>query len=342
MPLAGCELKVNSSSTNVDPVSTQVEFHESLDELTSVVIVLKLPPGYINRDKVAKDCTVGAEFELTFGSRTIKGDVVRVRYQTDPGMPEVWTLFGVETLHRARLIPASELSDKDTNTIVETLIKTAGLKGKASGTAPTAKDIVLHDSSALGLLKRIAADRNYGLVADGKGNVAFAPRGQKGDAVEVLHQECESLELVTDLTGVPIGVTVKGYDYRQKKGKEFIDYTTAEKDLASISGGDSAAKLAKSFGKKESVTVRTLHVKHLSDAKALAIGEFQTRCENFLRGRLVTGLVPDAEPAGDVEVTGAPWPLMGPFRIRSVRHVFGPGPSLQTELEFFSDGLPKA
>ena len=76
------------------------------------------------------------------------------------------------------------------------------------------------------------------------------------------------------------------------------------------------------------------------DVKERAIGELQRGAESFLTGVMTVSGNPDARPGAKLEIEDAPWPLMGPFLIRSTTHYFTSN-NWESEIEFFSDSLPK-
>ncbi len=338
MGVEACQLTFGSDKDTPAPVLAHVEFYESLDELDSLTAWLELPAGYENRTKLAKLLQPGETWKLEFGGRTIEGDVVRVRWSFSAGGSEQWIVQGLEPIHRLRRFQVSELNETAKHKIVETLVKKskAGITAQAVGA--TAKELVLFDDSALGTLKALASERNFALHVE-KGKVTFAPRSKKGKAVEVYFNELESIDVTADLSGMPTSVEVRGYDYL--KDEEF-KYKAADKDLGKVAGADTAPKLRKSaWGALDIAIEERFGSTTTSDVKDRAVGELKRAAEEFLVGELVTDLQPDAFPSTELKIAGAPWPFLGPFRIRSTMHTFGPGAGSESRIEFFSDSLPK-
>jgi|GEM_PF-2844339 len=339
MGVEACELTFKADSDTATPVLAHVEFHESLDDLDSLTAWLEIPAGYGDRTKLAKLVQPGTTWKLEFGGRTVEGDVVRVRWSHSAGGAGQWIVQGLEPLHRLRNLGVSELNETAKHKIVETLIKKSKASAAVTAVGATARELVLFDASALGTLKAMAAERNFALRVDDKGKVAFAARNTKGKAVELYFSELESVDITADLTGMPTTVEVRGYDYL--KDEEF-KYKAAEKDLGKISDTSTAVGMrSKAWGALDVAIEERFGSTTTSDVKDRAVGELQRHAERFLTGELVTDLTPDALPSCELKVAGAPWPFLGPFRIRSSLHSFGPGAGSETRIEFFSDSLPK-
>lgn len=347
MALSECTLKIGTDADTLTPVLRELRYSQSLDLLDALFAEVRFSLAHPKAAAIFKLCVAGAAFELGFGARTIKGDITRVDYQYFGGSEVLLTLHGLEPLHRLRYLQFADeaLGLKKKNEIVEAIIKKAGATGKATGVTEGARELLLLDSSALGMLKRLAAERNFALRESG-GTIEFAARGTKGTADIKLpfDRVVDRLRITTDLEPVATSVEVHWYDYIKAAEDK---YKAEEKDLAKVSGGDTAIALRKKAWAGKGATadqVRPigLGVQSSTAAKEHAIGELQQRAERFLRGSVECSFDPVPQPADTVTLDGAPWPLTGPFRVSTVEQRFGPGHKATTFLEFFSDSLPKA
>ena len=342
MPVEACELTIGGEKDALAPVLAHVEFSESIDELDAITAWLDIPMGYPKRKALAAKIQPGAEFELKFGKRTIKGDVVRVRWKYLAGGTGTWIVQGLEPLHRIRGLQLSELSELKLDKIVETLMKKGSSSVQVTAVDATAKELVLLDDSALRTIKRIASERNFAFFIDDKGKVNFSPRNTKGAKVAVYFSEVDMLDLTADLVGMPNSVEARGYDYRKDDSANAkLKSEALEAKLLKISGDDTGPSLRPAaWGKLAVALEHRFSAIDLKELEERAIGTLQAAAEQFVAGELVTDLTPTAMPSAELEIKGAPWPFMGPFLVGAAHHSFGPGAGNETRIEFFSDSLP--
>lgn len=341
MSVLGCELSIDGDAKTVDPYLSNVVLSESLDRLDALVAEVRFPMSAA-RDAVLKLCKPGVPWKLKLEGREAQGDIVAVGFRQTQGAAFA-ILTGLEKLHRLRGKQVAEMNEKTKDKIAKTLIETAGATAQAQAVGAEAKPIVIFDEDALGLLKKMADERNYALRFDGK-KLQFAARNTPaGAAVKIAWESgLSDLRLDMDLDSVVTEVEVHGRDY--VKGSDF-KFKAAAAQLKKITGADTAVAIRnKAFGAHALVLDERLWCSTNGAVKERATAEIQGRAERFLRGSFVTDGNPELMPGKKVELTGAPWPWMGPFLIREVNHSFGGagGGDFESTVHFFSDSMPKA
>jgi phage protein D len=330
------DLAIDGDSESWAPYVTRMEYAESLDMLNGLTVDLAFTGAALA--KAVKKLLPGKPYTLTLGKRKIQGDLVRVTWSEGPDQRGRVQLFGLEQLHRVRNVRFSEVKKLKKDGVVKAVAKEAGVKVKATATTETEAELVYLDDEALGLLKRLAHERNFVITSDGK-QALFQPRNQTTGSLELVwNEQVIDCRMSADIQNIATEVKVVGWDYTKNKKAEF-----AAKDgqLKKISGGKTGAALRKA-GPGPLVITRNnwSGAAQASDVKELATGMLQRRAESFVSGRLRCHAVPDAAISAKVKVKDAPWPYGGPFVVSGVTHVMETGLDWQTTIEFFSDSLP--
>lgn len=330
------DLSIDGDSKSWAPYVTRLEYAESLDMLNGLTVELAFTGPAMA--KAVKKLLPGKPYTLTLGKRKVQGDLVRVTWSEGPDQRGRVQLFGLEELHRIRHARFSEVKKLKKDGVVKAVAKEAGVKVKASATGETEAELVYLDDEALGLLKRLAHERNFVITSDGK-QALFQPRNQTTGSLELAWRlQVIDCRMSADIQNIATEVKVVGWDYTKNKKAEF-----AAKDgqLKKISGGKTGAALRKS-GPGPLVITRNhwSGAAQASDVKELATGMLQRRAEGFVTGRIRCTAVPDAAISAKVTLKDAPWPYQGPFVVCGVTHVIETGLDWQTTIEFFSDSLP--
>lgn len=327
------EFTLKIDGTEIKPSNVvELELSASLDALDCLVTRLSLDPADLTK---ALPCKAGAPWELTVGSTTWKGDIVRVTYQM--GLDPCIILVGLEKLHRLRGAPFAQVFKDPKHTIVTSMASSLSVTMSGDAVKATASEMPVVTDSILATAKRFAFERNYALFFDGS-KIRFAPRDTTGASVSITWgKETLSMELTADISNVATKVQVYGRDYR--KGMDAITYTAQASNLKKLSGGDDAITFRKKASALDMIIEGYLDCSSATAAEDIAVGKLRSRAEKFVEGSLRCLGIPNAAPTKKVSLTGVPWPLTGPFVISAVSHVFG-RVGHRTTIEFYSDSLP--
>ena len=318
----------------------RAELRRAIDDLDSLTVDLALGEG-VDTPAIIAACQAGATWEMKVGTTTVKGDIVKSTLRTGSGFGVTIQLLGLEQLHRLRTVPVCASFEKTAKDVVVDLGKLGQVTISASAVGAPAAPAVVVGESALDAVLRFAMERNFAVWMDGT-KVVFAQRGKAAQSKTFalrMGAEISELEHTLDLSDMPTGVRVFSRGYAKD---EAVDYKAQATDLRKISGGDDGPTLRKkAFG--EALMARHL-VGGASTANAVkerAIGEFQFKAERFVTGRARCPAEVLAAPGMELKIEDATWPLVGPYLISAVtlraRGVTG----VDTDIEFFSDSLPR-
>lgn len=314
---------------------SELQVSSSMDALDSFSCRFKLHPADLTKDL---PCDVGKTWEVTIGSTTYKGDIIRVMYNT--GMDPSITLVGLENLHRLRGIPWAEVFKDPTHTVAKTLASKGGSSVSLTPVAlkGTAAEMPLVTEDILATLKEYAHAFGYCIFYDGK-KMNFAPRETPGSSLKLTwNQDIFGVDMSADLSQVATKVQVFGRDYR--KGTANVTFTAQAAQLKKISGGDDAVALRKKMNPMDMIFDYGVDCTSATAAEDLATGEIRRRASQFVRGSLRCRGNATALVAMKLELTNAPWPLKGPFLIHGVTHTFDTFEGHRTSIDFCSDSLP--
>ena len=334
------DLKLAGDDALIKGGLIDAEIRLGMDLFDAVRLELAVSPLPADRKKLVTKAVPGAAVTATLGKNTFTGDIVRVEYRVERDRPERLVLHGLEKLHRLRPAGVSEVNKQAKDKILAALVKPSGATVKATAVEETARELILLDPCALGLVKRYCLERNFSIYWDGKA-VQFAPRGKGGGAaVKVAWTEVKSIRLDTDLSELVTGVKVLGYDHVKDQA---VQYEAAAAVATSFSGGDTGVALRKkAFGESKVVRDERWSVPDNKAAQELAKGELLRRADRFLKGQVSLHGIATPLPGGKLTLTDAPWPYGGPFVIESVCHRMVTGTSYETVVGFFSNSTASA
>lgn len=317
-----------------------VEFVESLDELDAFTVRFEVPPGSIAK-KVLKLCKPGGAWVLELktgeGKLTAKGDIIDTSVRLAPEGRWTVTLRGLEPLHRLRGAQVPKMWTGSPSSFLSTIASRHGLTAKAEGVDGNALLTLQAGEDDATFVKRLARDLNYIVSVEDKKLIFGRRNTPQGRKVTLEADEVQHVEVNVSLYDVVSKVTVVGHDHVKD---EPVSASVTPSVLKKLSGGDDGPKLAKAKFGERAVVLANAACEVPSLAKALATAELQRAAETFVRGRIYTPARPTATAGKLVEVNGVPWPVSGPFLIRESRHVVE-NHVYRTELEFFSDTLPR-
>ncbi len=340
LTVGGKDLSTSAGSLLIQCVES-FEYATQLDLLDTLVVRFALVSA-IHRKAAIDLIKPGAEFTVGIGTTTWTGDVTCVTIETAPGAPMTLQLQGLEPLHRLRNVRVSKIEEQTIDKVVQGLVSPSGVSATVEAVKATAEETVLMDEQVLTLVKRFADERNFTVNFDGTG-LTFGPRAAASAAALTLTWPSDLLEasVTTDITEVATTVKMFGRDYRKDPmllGPQEATGTHLRKLSGTVTGVDQRKKL----GEAILVLDKQFAVQNLKELEELAVGELQRRADTFLRGRLVaTGFVL-AKTLQKVSVTGAPWPLTGPFLVAGATWSWTPGRGMVTSIDVYSDSYPPA
>lgn len=311
----------------------ELQVSSSMDALDSFSCRYKLRPADLAADLT---CDVGKTWEVTVGSTTYKGDIIRVLYNT--GMDPSITLVGLENLHRLRGMQWAEVFKDPMHTIAKTLANKGGVSLTPVALKGTAAELPVVTEDILATVKEYAHAFGYCIFFDGS-KMQFAPRETPGASLKLTwNEEIFGVDMAVDLSQVATKVQVYGRDYR--KGTANVTFTAQAAQLKKLSGGDDAVTLRKKMSAMDMIFDYGVDCTTATAAEDLATGEIRRRASQFVRGSLRCRGAPLALVAKKLELTNAPWPLKGPFLIHAVTHSFDTFEGHRTNIDFCSDSLP--
>ena len=333
-------LSLSSDSDLVEKHLATMSFSQSLDALDTLTVELVVT-NYTELAAVLKVAKVGAPYAYSWGSYKASGDVISVNIRRRSYGSWGVSVIGLETLHRIRHLRLNEVKEQTKDQVAATLIGKAGVSAKATRAKATAAEEVLIDDAMLATLKRLADELNFALRADGS-TLYFEPRNTAAKSALTLawDADVQDADLTHDLNDVVTAVKVTGWDYKKC---EAVEYETKSTDLKKISGGsDTAVSLRGKLAAVAVIRADGVVSPTLSEVKERAIAELQRRAETMVRGRFSCRGLLEATVSQELTITGAPWPLGGPFLISGLEHIISGTTHHETRLSVFSDGLPSA
>lgn len=332
-------LTLSKNTKDVETYLSTVSFSQSLDALDTLQAEFVVTDT-TNLAKVLTFAKVGGDYLYKWGtSFKASGDIISVNIHRRGLGAWTVTVVGLETLHRIRHLRLSEVKEQTKDAIAATLIKKAGLTANATKVSATASEEILIDNAMLATLKALADELNYALRAD-DANLYFEPRNLPAKSALKLAwlADIQDVDFTMDLNDVLTGVKVTGWDYRKCAA---VEYETKATDLKKVSGGtDTAVSLRSKLAAAAVIRAEGNNAPTLSEVKEKAIALLQRRAETFVRGTFHCDGLIEATVSQKLTITGAPWPLGGPFVISGIEHIVSGPTHLETRLSVFSDGLP--
>ena len=264
-------------------------------------------------------------------SHCVYGDVISITWTRSREGQNIVKVTGLDYFHRLKKPRASSKAGdrrfrgKKASEIVKAVALDWKLgTGDIQSTNAAIKELEWHGTDAA-LVKFLAEQNNYIArvnAPNGSPSLVFSRKSSYSGAKTVkvdFNTDIFEMDVTHSLDDVVTKVSVHGQDYVAASAGVKTDASTLDKHTGSLTG----ASIAKSKFGEIPVLIDTNEGLNstVSETKDLATGILTRHADTFVRGTVLTRLLPGGASGGKLTIDGAGWPLDGTFIIDEVVHI---------------------